>query len=200
MRATQLARALALLALVPAALHAAELRNPGFDDPADPEPPMCDRAAGWERWGQWANRHTNEVGWEPRTGAGFVAYDHWRSYTPRAGWSQVVSNLTGGALYRFGVWAKWEPACNASNIELRIEPLVRGARPAVARYTSANLSDVWSPIGVSCRLPPEATAARCVIQCSHGFGGILTNAVGALKFDDATLEEVQVQPSRRKAK
>lgn len=168
--------------------NAAELANPSFDEPESSDPSEYDQAAGWERWGSWANRHENQPEWKPRSGLGLIAYHHWQSDSPSAGWCQDVTNLVGGSSYRFSVWAQWEPNCNAENVELRIEPFGGGAPLAVETFTSETVDQTWTYITVQAKLPPSVTEARCVIRCNHGFGGAVQDARGAIKFDDAALK------------
>ena len=198
MRSKRWMGALAILAFFPLdCLPANDLLNASFEEPLEPEPPTCDRAAGWQRWGAWANRRTDKSDVYGRNSPAYLSYEHWSADSPDSGWSQVVSNLTADHVYRFAVWVNWEPYCNARGVELRIEPLVEGASPAVARYSKQDVGDIWELIGVQVRLPKQAEAVRCVIRCTHGFSGDRTEAHGALRFDDASLQDLIRSPAKK---
>lgn len=167
------------------------LSNPGFDEPKSDQVVECDEAAGWERWGAWVNRHKHGSEWRARNGRALVAYHHWESDSPTAGWSQTVTNLEAGATYRFSVWAQWDPNCNASNVELRIEPDGASRFQLVEQYTAARVGKIWTYLCVQGKMPADATAARLVIQCTHGFAGDTADASGAIKFDDAELTKLR---------
>ncbi len=161
------------------------LLNPSFDVPKDAEPPECDQALNWERWGSWANRHTNQPGWQVRSGLAMVAYHHWQSDTYNAGWWQDITGLEDGGTYTFSVYAQWESDCNASNINMKIEPWGGGEAYATQSYTSNDVGTGWTLISVEGTLPAGITNARVTIECMAGFGGDTGQQNGALKFDDA---------------
>lgn len=172
--------------------QAVELVNPGFDEPKSPDPSDYDQAAGWVRWGSWANRHDNLPEWPSRNGKGMVAYHHWLSDSPDAGWYQDVTNAVPGGYYRFSVWAQWEANCNAESVELSIEPFGGGEPYAAEKFGAKRINTTWTYITVHGRLPAHVTRARFVIRCHHGFGGALPDAQGAIKFDDAALTKVSL--------
>jgi len=177
-----------------------ELLNPGFDEPKQASCPEYDEAAGWERWGSWANRFANQPQEKARHGDGLIVYVHWRSDSPDAGWYQDVKNLTGGVFYQFSVWARWDANCNASNVELRIESTDKHIPYKIDRYTAHDIKDKWTYITVQARLPREVNEARIVIKCTHGYGGTVEPASGAIKFDDASLKPLRLYSSTRFSK
>jgi hypothetical protein len=181
----------AAAALLAAATWAAGnmLSNPSFDEPKSAEPPECDQAAVWERYGSWANRHASQGEWEARTGPAMVAYHHFQSDSPNAGWFQDVVNLKSGVPYTFSVWAKWDANCNASNVNIKIEKYAGGGPDYVSHaYSSASVGTNWTKISVQGALPEGVSNARVTIECIQGFHGDCTHAAGSIKFDDASLE------------
>jgi hypothetical protein len=189
---------LGVITLVATSAIGAELINPSFDEPKVPEPPECDQANGWERWGSWANRHTNETDqtieprWQSRSGPGLMAYHHWQSDSVDAGWFQDVTDLLDGSYYRFSVWAKSAANCNASKVQMRIEPLTGTEPYAIRDYSLKDIGENWTYITVWTKLPPEVREIRCKITCVHGFSGNIQTAVGSISFDDAKLERLTV--------
>ncbi len=166
------------------------LQNASFDVPEESEPPECDRAQYWSRWGSWANRHTNQPGWQVRSGLAMVAYHHWQSDTYNAGWWQDITGLEDGGTYTFSVYAQWESDCNASNINMKIEPWGGGEAYATQSYTSNDVGTGWTLISVEGTLPAGITNARVTIECMAGFGGDTGQQNGALKFDDANFQAI----------
>jgi hypothetical protein len=183
-----LAPALAAFLAVATSAAGNLLLNPGFDEPKSAEPPECDQADAWERYGSWANRHASQSGWEARSGTASVAYHHNQSDSVNAGWFQDVTGLKPGVPYTFSVWALWSPDCNAARINVKFEKYGGGGPDYVVRkYAHTDMGGDWTRIQVQATLPQGVTETRVTIECIHGFGGNCATATGNIRFDDASL-------------
>jgi hypothetical protein len=168
---------------------APKLVNPSFEDAGD----ASDRAAGWNRWGEWLNR---EEGWTPvRSGHCILGYHHWE--IPSANDSGAYQDVTGtvkGTPYTFGIYASADKAKDASKnavgIELRLESTVDGHQVTIASklYKVAELPpDAWQKLTVT-GAPTNDTFRVLVIVTPSPENN---TRGGALRFDDAFLELAQ---------
>lgn len=163
-----------------------KLVNPSFEDKGE----SSDRAAGWDRWGDWFNR---EEGWTPvRSGHCILGYHHWE--IPNAKDSGVYQNVTGtvkGTQYTFGVYVSLDKAKGTSkdavSIELRLESTAGGGQQTIASkvYKVADFPpDTWQKITVSGAPANDTFRVLMIVTPSPDDG----TRGGALRFDDAVLE------------
>lgn len=165
---------------------APKLVNPSFEDKGE----SSDRAAGWDRWGDWLNR---EEGWIPvHSGHCILGYHHWE--IPNAKDSGVYQDVPGtvrGTQYTFGVYMSLDkakgPSKDAVSIELRLESAAGGRQQTIASkvYKVADFPpDAWQKLTVS-GAPANDTFRVLVIVTPSPDDG---TRGGALRFDDAFLE------------
>ena len=163
------------------------LRNPSFESAGA----STDRAAGWERWGDWINR---EEGWKPtHTGTCLLGYHHWQ--IPAAKDSGVYQDITGAkkdTMYEFGIFANLDKAkpgtLDALTIELRLETVVGDKQQTLASkvYRVADLKpDQWEKLTVRGQSPNETLRVLVIVTPSADD----STRGGAIRFDDAFLNE-----------
>ncbi|HEY8965125.1 MAG TPA: hypothetical protein VIM58_01705 [Candidatus Methylacidiphilales bacterium] len=163
---------------------AQSLQNPSFEE-AGSSP---DRAAGWNRWGDWINRETE---WRPAHGGScLIGYHHWQIGEAKSSglWQDVVG-IKAGQKVTFGVWVWVDPAtAPASSIELRLE--TAGEKDQVA-FASATfpLSELplnrWKELKVSGTVPKDGLRVLLIANPSAA-----APRDGSVKLDDASLEVV----------
>ncbi len=160
------------------------ITNGSFEDVGSAD----DRAANWERWGQWFNR---EGGWTPtRDGKCVLGYHHFRiESADNSGWYQDVSGLATGERYEFRVDANADRPADGKkgpqSVELAIEAPYRGRTLKIASqtYTADALAtgDAWSNLKVTGVIPGDR--ARVLIIVNPSADGPRD---AALKFDSAS--------------
>lgn len=168
--------------------------NASFEDPGN----TGDRAAGWERLGQWFNR---EDAWTPvRTGHCILGYHHWQIPDPKE--SSVFQDIQGavdGTEYTFGIHVNLDKTRDtrhdAVSVELRLESTVDGHQKAISSklYKVADLKpDQWEKLSVT-GVPVNDTLRVLVIVTPSPKNG---TRGGALRFDDAFLEQTSENASQ----
>jgi hypothetical protein len=161
------------------------LENPSFEI----QGAQSDRAAGWDRWGDWMNR---ETGWTPtRDGSCLMSYHHWQiKGENNSGLYQDLKGIQPGKMYTFSIYANVDPAKQgeemADSVEVRLETTLYGEQSTVAsrKYRVKDLADGqnWSLIRLRTRVPNDVLRVVIVVTPSkNGSRG------GAIKFDDAQL-------------
>ena len=161
---------------------AAELANPSFEEPTDPDNLIDHRAAGWGSWGGWFNR---ETGWSPvRTGSAIMGYHHFRIGAPdSSGIYQDIEDVPAGTLCSFGIFACKDSGTQLERIEVRMETCGGSAPFALETYSPSGLkSGRWSELRVEGVAPLEGI--RVVVAV---FPKLKDPRNGSLKFDDARL-------------
>ena len=167
------------------AASGAELLNPSFEMPEDPEDWVSDQAAHWGRWGHWINR---ETGWTPtRGGDCLLAYHHFRIESDdSSGVYQDVPGITPNTECTFSVYAFKDSDTNVGQIELRLEPFDGGEALASAVYRMGDIAKGrWKLISVTGRNLTDGVRVLIICQPKS------KKRSGALKFDEAVLQTDQ---------
>jgi hypothetical protein len=167
-------------------VHGAELLNPSFENPQDPNNPIQHLAAGWGTWGGWMNR---ETGWAPvRTGTCIVGYHHFRiGDTNSSGIFQDVSGVAEGSVCTFRIYACADHNTYPEKVRLRIEPCGGGEPLAVRSYAAGDIRiNEWTELSVT-----ATSVARGIRVTLEAVPKQVGDRDGALRFDDASLEVVR---------
>ncbi|NCC52112.1 MAG: hypothetical protein EOM20_12965 [Spartobacteria bacterium] len=174
--------------------HAEELvpiTNPSFEEPGDAD----DRAAGWDRWGEWINR---ECAWTPvHDGSCIIGYHHFRLEDNNN--SGIFQNIAvePGRYYTFSVRANadhpGEDFHGAKEVELRLETTLYGQQATIAskKYPAKYLAtgENWSWLRVSSVAPTDTMRLLVILHPSAEIRG----RAGAVKIDSARLTVQDIQ-------
>ena len=162
-----------------------QLVNGSFEEQGE----QADRAAGWDRWGDWMNRETD---WTPtHDGNCLIGYHHWQiEKGDTSGLWQDVQNIEPGKMYTFTVYANVDHADdgdgNPREVELRFETTVNGEQSTVAskKFKFKNLAtgDDWSQLQVRATAPNDVLRVLIIVTPAKDH-----NRGGTIKFDDASL-------------
>lgn len=160
------------------------LANGSFEEQGE----AADRAAGWNRWGDWMNR---ETAWTPtHDGRALIGYHHWRLTGGGASglWQDVKAKA--GDRYAFTVLAQHDPATggaqNAGTLELRLESVTPDGQITLNSQDFAvnklATGQGWSRLSVSGTATSDTLRVLAVINAAAD-----APRGGAVKLDDATV-------------
>jgi len=168
------------------------IMNPSFEEKGQAD----DRAAGWDRWGDWMNR---ECDWTPvRDGECMIGYHHYRIENKAdSGFFQNVE-VEPGRFYTFSIRANADQPDGgqhgAKEIELRLEATLHGVQTTIAskKYSVKYIADEdnWSWLRVSSTAPTDQMRLLVIVYPADE----TKNRAGAVKFDSAKLTVVDVDP------
>ena len=175
--------ALVSLCLIVACLPArAELlQNPSFEEQGS----AADRAAHWNRWGQWINR---EDGWVPtHSGKCLVGYHHWQiEDASDSGIWQDVADVKTGQRFKFSVFVWFDKTDDpARQVELRLEATRNGRQLTIesAKFAPKDFpAGQWHQFSVTGTTPEDNLRVLIVVTPAA-----TAPRGGAVKFDDASL-------------
>jgi hypothetical protein len=161
------------------------LSNASFEDAGD----QPDRAATWQRWGNWINR---EDSWTPtKSGQCVLGYHHWRieNADDSGVWQDV--KVEAGKTYRLVVPMLADPGENpVDSVTVALEATVDGRQVTLVDETARGIdlqtSTTWSGLSIQAVAPADTIRVLIRVRPKKD-----APRGGAVKFDDVHLGVVK---------